>query len=61
VISFPPGASRRFMNVTKGPKNKPSILMFVIGGNAPTAEFTSESMREIERAGVLRERKTQRR
>jgi len=53
VISFPPGASRRFMNVTKGPKNKPSILMFVIGGDAPTAEFTRESMREIETAGAL--------
>ena len=35
VISFPPGANRRFMNVTKGPKNKHSILMFVIGGNEP--------------------------
>jgi hypothetical protein len=53
VISFPPGASRRFMNVTKGPKNRPSILMFVIGGNAPTAEFTRESMREIEAADAL--------
>ncbi|HEX9193384.1 MAG TPA: hypothetical protein VF871_06410, partial [Burkholderiales bacterium] len=53
LISFPPGASRRFMNVTKGPKNKLSILMFVIGGNAPSAEFTSESMREIEAAGAM--------
>ena len=52
VISFPPGASRRFMNVTRGPKNKHSILMFVIGGNAPSAEFTSESMDELERKGV---------
>jgi mannose-6-phosphate isomerase-like protein (cupin superfamily) len=53
LISFPPGASRRFMNVTKGPKNKTSILMFVIGGDAPSAEFTSESMRAIEKAGAL--------
>jgi quercetin dioxygenase-like cupin family protein len=52
VISFPPGASRRFMNVTKGPKNKYSVLMFVIGGDAPSAEFTSESMDELERKGV---------
>jgi len=52
VISFPPGASRRFMNVTRGPKNKPSILMFVIGGNAPSAEFTSESMDELEQKGI---------
>jgi quercetin dioxygenase-like cupin family protein len=52
VISFPPGASRRFMNVTKGPKTKESLLMFVIGGNAPRAEFTSESMAQLGEAGV---------
>jgi len=53
LISFPPGAVRRFMNVTKGPKNKPSILMFVIGGNAPSSEFTADSMQRIENAGAL--------
>jgi hypothetical protein len=52
VISFPPGANRRFMNVTRGPKNKHSILMFVIGGDEPKAEFTAESMDELERTGV---------
>ena len=52
LISFPPGAIRRFMNVTKGPRNKASILMFVIGGDAPSAEFTRESMREIEAAAM---------
>lgn len=52
VISFPPGASRRFMNVSKGPKNRFSVLMFVIGGNAPSAEFTSESMDQLEKRGV---------
>ena len=57
VISFPPGASRRFMNVTRGPKNKHSVLMFVIGGDAPSAEFTSESMDELERKGVWPERR----
>jgi hypothetical protein len=56
VISFPPGANRRFMNVTKGPKNKPSILMFVIGGDAPRAEFTRESMDELERVGLWPEK-----
>ena len=30
--------------------------MFVIGGNAPSAEFTSESMDELERKGVWPER-----
>ena len=52
VISFPPGASRRFMNVTKGPKTKESVLMFVIGGNAPRAEFTAESMGILKKKGV---------
>jgi hypothetical protein len=52
LISFPAGASRRFMNVTKGPKNRESILMFVIGGDAPGAEFTEESMAACIAAGV---------
>ena len=52
VISFPPGASRRFMNITKGPRNKESVLMFVIGGDAPRAEFTAESMGILGKAGV---------
>ena len=52
VISFPPGASRRFMNVSRGSKKTHSILMFVIGGDAPSAEFTSESMDERVEKGV---------
>jgi mannose-6-phosphate isomerase-like protein (cupin superfamily) len=56
LISFPPGVIRRFQNVTKGPKNKDSILMVVIAGNTPSSEFTVESMTEIERAGVMSER-----
>lgn len=52
VISFPAGVSRRFMNVSKGSKKKPSVLMFVIGGNAPRAEFTRESMQALEDTGV---------
>jgi oxalate decarboxylase/phosphoglucose isomerase-like protein (cupin superfamily) len=52
VISFPPGAIRRFENVTKGPKNKHSLLMFVIGGDAPRAEFTTQAMRVLSEAGL---------
>jgi hypothetical protein len=52
VISFPPGANRRFMNVTKGSKAKESVLMFVIGGDAPRAEFTKESMATLGKAGI---------
>ena len=35
VVSFPPGMIRRFENVTKGDPNAESVLMFVIGGDAP--------------------------
>jgi mannose-6-phosphate isomerase-like protein (cupin superfamily) len=53
VISFPPGVIRRFENVTKGPKNRYSTLMFVIAGDAPSAEFTREAMGELAAAGLL--------
>ena len=52
VISFPPGMIRRFENVTQGDPNVESVLMFVIGGNGPSAEFTSESMDELEQKGI---------
>jgi len=61
VISFPPGASRRFMNLKKGPGGKRGVLMFVIGGNAPSAEFTSESMDELEQKGIWPAKKKARR
>ncbi len=53
VISFPPGIIRRFENVTDGPKDQYSVLMFVISGDAPGAEFSKEAMTEIEATGVL--------
>lgn len=52
VVSFPPGCARRFENVTQGDPDEESILMFVIGGDGPRAEFTDESMKELEDAGV---------
>jgi mannose-6-phosphate isomerase-like protein (cupin superfamily) len=55
VISFPPGAIRRFENVTKGPKNKYSTLMFVIAGDSPQAEFSKEAMAVLDAAGLLNE------
>ncbi len=52
TISFPPGAVRRFMNVKKGPKGADGILMFVIGGDAPNAEFSKESVTELQAIGL---------
>lgn len=58
VISFPPGAIRRFENVTKGSKSKYSTLMFVIAGDQPQAEFSKEAMAVLDAAGLLGEKPT---
>lgn len=52
VVSFPPGCARRFENITPGDPNEEAILMFVIGGNAPKAEFTDQAMDELVTAGA---------
>jgi len=48
VISFPVGVARRFMNVTRGEPAKEHLLMFIIGGNQPQAEFTPLATRRCE-------------
>ena len=48
VVSFPPGVARRFMNVTYDEPNREHLLMFVIGGDQPQAEFTPDAMRRCE-------------
>ena len=52
VVSFPPGVARRFMNVTWREPKKEHVLMFVIGGNEPRAEFTPAAMRRCEEWGA---------
>jgi len=52
VVSFPAGCARRFENVTRGDPNEESILMFVIGGDGPKAEFTDEAIDELVSAGA---------
>ena len=53
VISFPPGMIRRFENITDGSKEQYSVLMFVISGDGPGAEFSAKAMKEIDEAGLL--------
>jgi hypothetical protein len=48
VISFPTGVARRFMNVTYDEPNREHLLMFIIGGNQPQAEFTPLAMQRCE-------------
>jgi mannose-6-phosphate isomerase-like protein (cupin superfamily) len=44
VISFPVGVARRFLNVTYDEPGKEHLLLFIIGGNQPQAEFTPAAM-----------------
>jgi hypothetical protein len=48
VISFPVGVARRFMNVTYDEPKKEHLLMFIIGGDQPQAEFTPAALRRCE-------------
>jgi hypothetical protein len=50
VVSFPPGVARRFMNVTEGEPDTEHLLLFIVAGNGPRAEYTSEA-NEIVRHG----------
>ena len=47
VVSFPPGMARRFMNVTHDEPDKEHVLLFVIAGNAPGAEFTPAALARV--------------
>ena len=48
VISFPVGVARRFMNITYDEPGKEHLLMFIIGGDQPQAEFTPAAMQRCE-------------
>jgi mannose-6-phosphate isomerase-like protein (cupin superfamily) len=48
VISFPTGVARRFMNVTYDEPGKEHLLMFIIGGDQPQAEFTPAALQRCE-------------
>src|SRR5688500_9240433 len=48
VISCPVGVARRFMNVTYDDPNREHLLMFIIGGDQPQAEFTADALRRCE-------------
>jgi mannose-6-phosphate isomerase-like protein (cupin superfamily) len=48
VISFPVGVARRFMNVTYDEPDQEHLLMFIIGGDQPQAEFTPAALARCE-------------
>lgn len=47
VVSFPPGVARRFMNVSYDEPEKEHVLLFIIAGNQPKAEFTPLAMQRV--------------
>ena len=47
VVSFPPGVMRRFECVEAPEGEKEAVMLFVIGGNAPAAEFSENAYRRI--------------
>jgi hypothetical protein len=47
VVSFPPGCARRFMNITENEPDTEHVLLVVIAGNAPKAEFTEKAYERI--------------
>ena len=47
VVSFPPGCARRFMNITENESDVEHVLLVVIAGNAPKAEFTEKAYNRI--------------
>lgn len=48
VISFPAGCARRFENITHEEPDAEHLLLFVVGGDAPSNEFTPRSMQRVE-------------
>jgi mannose-6-phosphate isomerase-like protein (cupin superfamily) len=58
VISFPVGVARRFMNVTYDEPGREHLLMFIIGGDQPQAEFTPAAMQRCEAYGKERAART---
>jgi len=53
VVSFPAGVQRRFENVTFDEPDKEHLLMFVISGNEPQAEFSPDAMEELRTMGLV--------
>ncbi|MFT4240860.1 MAG: cupin domain-containing protein [Acidovorax sp.] len=54
VCSFPPGVNRRFENVTFSEPDKSHFIMFVIGGDAPEADFSDEAKTALRKEGMMK-------
>lgn len=52
IFSFPAGVNRRFENITHGEDGKTHLLLFVISGDSPEADFTDEAKATLRKAGL---------
>lgn len=52
TIALPAGVNRRFENVTQGKPGEKHLLMGIIGGDAPGAEFSAEAMEMLKEKGL---------
>jgi hypothetical protein len=47
VVSFPPGVARRFIDITEDEPDTEHVLLFVVSGDAPQAEYTPDAKAKI--------------
>lgn len=52
TIAMPAGVNRRFENVTQGSPGEKHLLMGIIGGDSPGAEFSAGAMELIREKGL---------
>lgn len=52
TIAMPAGVNRRFENVTKGEPGETHLLMGIIGGDTPGAEFSEGAMEKLREKGL---------
>lgn len=53
VISFPAGVNRRFENITHDEPDTSHLLLVVVSGNSPKAEFSQSSMAQLKEEGYI--------
>ncbi len=53
LIAFPPNVQRQFHCIDAGPGRKKGLMLGVIGGDQPSAEYSPEAVKAMVAAGAL--------
>ena len=53
VISFPAGVNRRFENITHDEPDSSHLLLVVVSGDSPKAEFSDSAMAQLKEEGYI--------